>query len=208
MTPRVPPRVATWLLTRLRGDESEDSLLGDLIEEFHSGRSVAWYWKQTLVMIALSLVVDFRTHTLLAIRAAVFSAALLWLFGVFQRPFVSVVFQWLLNAGWTSPPHPVPDPFHALVWCLTGISGGWIVGRTHKSIWGLAVLLAAAVQVLYNARWTWELTVMSIGSPLYRPYLAGLLAMQLILVLGLLAGGLLSATGARSKESRSLAVRP
>jgi hypothetical protein len=49
---------------------------------------------------------------------------------------------------------------------------------------------------------------MSIGSPLYRPYLAAMLTFQFILVLGLLAGGLLSATGARGKESRSLAVRP
>ena len=50
MTPRKPPALATWLLTRAaRGN---DALIGDLLEEFRSGRSRPWYWSQTLRALA------------------------------------------------------------------------------------------------------------------------------------------------------------
>ena len=40
-----PPRVATWLLERLAPRLKRESLLGDLIERYHHGRSAAWYWR-------------------------------------------------------------------------------------------------------------------------------------------------------------------
>lgn len=48
-----PPRIATWALHHLAG-EGNDALAGDLLEEFRSGRSAEWYWRQVLACIAIS----------------------------------------------------------------------------------------------------------------------------------------------------------
>jgi signal peptidase I len=52
MTAVTPPRLATWLLQRCAGGYRCESLAGDLIEEYHAGRSSAWYWRQVLLAIA------------------------------------------------------------------------------------------------------------------------------------------------------------
>ena len=48
---RRPPALATWLLDRLGYAAENPALAGDLLEEFHNGRSPAWYWRQTLTVI-------------------------------------------------------------------------------------------------------------------------------------------------------------
>lgn len=56
------PAVATALLSRLGpGDES---LLGDLAEEYQSGRSRAWYWRQVLSAVALTSMREVGAHPL------------------------------------------------------------------------------------------------------------------------------------------------
>jgi hypothetical protein len=53
MTPRIPPRMATWLLKHLGPDYRNESLAGDLFEEFQQGRTRAWYWRQTAAAILI-----------------------------------------------------------------------------------------------------------------------------------------------------------
>jgi signal peptidase I len=43
-----PPRLAVWLLQHGGSRYRRESLAGDLIEEFRSGRSDAWFWRQVL----------------------------------------------------------------------------------------------------------------------------------------------------------------
>ena len=47
--------LATWMLEHLTFGSRNESLSGDLLEEFQSGRSVGWYWRQALSAIAVSL---------------------------------------------------------------------------------------------------------------------------------------------------------
>jgi hypothetical protein len=49
-----PPRAAVWMLRHLTPGERNDALAGDLLEEFRSGRSAAWYWRQVLACVAIS----------------------------------------------------------------------------------------------------------------------------------------------------------
>jgi len=49
---RRPPVMADWLLERLGYTRQNEPLAGDLLEEFRSGRSAGWYWRQTLGVIA------------------------------------------------------------------------------------------------------------------------------------------------------------
>jgi len=79
--PRIPPKVATWLLTRLSTARRSESLIGDLHEQFTTGgRSQAWYWRQVVIALALSALQTIRTHALsfMTAIAAGWLAMLAW----------------------------------------------------------------------------------------------------------------------------------
>jgi uncharacterized protein involved in exopolysaccharide biosynthesis len=46
-----PPRVADWLLQRLTSGPRQQSIIGDLHEQYGRGRSFIWYWRQTITTI-------------------------------------------------------------------------------------------------------------------------------------------------------------
>jgi hypothetical protein len=54
MRKRSPPAVATWLLAHFASDYQRDSLAGDLIEQYHLGRSRCWYWKQVVAALVVA----------------------------------------------------------------------------------------------------------------------------------------------------------
>jgi hypothetical protein len=56
--------LATWMLEHLTFGSRKESLSGDLLEELQSGRSVGWYWRQTLSAIAVSLSSKSRAYVL------------------------------------------------------------------------------------------------------------------------------------------------
>jgi hypothetical protein len=56
MKGRNPPALAVWLLNRLGISAGNEPLAGDLLEEYRSGRTAAWYWRQTLMAILTALV--------------------------------------------------------------------------------------------------------------------------------------------------------
>jgi hypothetical protein len=57
---RVPPRIATSLLERLGPGYRNESLAGDLFEEYQQGRTRAWYWRQTLVAVCIGRAASLR----------------------------------------------------------------------------------------------------------------------------------------------------
>ncbi|HEV7443271.1 MAG TPA: hypothetical protein VGO18_11795 [Steroidobacteraceae bacterium] len=60
MTPRVPPRIATWLLEHLGPGYLNESLVGDLFEEYQRDRTRAWYWRQAFVSIVIGRSISLR----------------------------------------------------------------------------------------------------------------------------------------------------
>ena len=95
MNPRTPPRLATWLLEKLGFSRRSPALIGDLVEELHSGRSRAWYWRQTAIVIAKGFRRQAFSATLLSV-AAVFFAVLALIDYIFWRTHLEHDTTWVV----------------------------------------------------------------------------------------------------------------
>jgi hypothetical protein len=95
-----PPAGATGLL--LRFGPQDDALVGDLVEEYRSGRSRAWYWRQVLAAVALGAGRQVRAEPVRALRTLVTGwATLLVLFVAFGDMTAEGVAGWVWN--WDRP---------------------------------------------------------------------------------------------------------
>ena len=71
MKPTHPPSLPTKLLELLVPQQTSEPLLGDLIEQYESGRSRRWYWRQVILALVISAGREARTRKLQAIRAVI-----------------------------------------------------------------------------------------------------------------------------------------
>ena len=103
------PAIATWLLKLFCSSAEDDSLIGDLLEQYQQGRGRSWYWRQVIAILFLRLYRKGRQLSLsgaaartrqvftLLIVIAAFSAVLLsdvwviFLFGVFGGIIVGIL---------------------------------------------------------------------------------------------------------------------
>jgi hypothetical protein len=81
MTPKPAPRAATWFLKRFSSYTEDESVLGDLSEQYQRGRGSIWYWRQVLSIVYMGLFREFRSDKRRFIGAFV-SAWCVW--GVLQ----------------------------------------------------------------------------------------------------------------------------
>jgi len=72
MNHRKPPLLARWMLEHLALGSNSDALTGDILEEFLSGRSCFWYWREVLFAIAVGFLREVRR------RRSILGFALLW----------------------------------------------------------------------------------------------------------------------------------
>lgn len=83
MTHTEPPLIARWILERLVPSDRDDALAGDLHEEFCSGRSAGWYWRQVLSALAIRSLREIRVRYPALLFAAVWSMfAPVWLLSI------------------------------------------------------------------------------------------------------------------------------
>lgn len=73
MKQRKPPAFARWMLHQLMPGEADEALTGDLLEDFHSGRSVAWYWRQAVSAIFIRWAVELRVRRTMLLFAALWA---------------------------------------------------------------------------------------------------------------------------------------
>ena len=152
-----PPRVSTWLLERLAPRYRRESLLGDLREQIHRGRSVWWYRRQVVGTIRSGLAADLTAHKLLAVRALAIGWSVIYLVFQFIWPLIEqtrrmLFYQW----GWA--PWGESEvlrqlwvyfglPFVLLV-CLILMAIGWMVTSLHRRHLPAIVLLFSATLLI------------------------------------------------------------
>lgn len=56
MSPNLSTTIAIWVLEHTVSSPSRSALAGDLLEQFHGGRSHAWIWRQVLSVLAIKAV--------------------------------------------------------------------------------------------------------------------------------------------------------
>ena len=123
-----PPAVATWLLEHIRFSNTDESLAGDLLEEFTQGRSSAWYWRQVLMAIVVGFAKEVRIHWILAIRATIIGLAVSTGASMLIHSFIVTLRKdGIIELD--SIPRFVP---WALSSFLSGIVSGWLVAFLHR----------------------------------------------------------------------------
>jgi hypothetical protein len=151
---RQPPARATSLLLRL--GPQDESFIGDLLEEYRSGRSRAWYWRQVLSAVLLSSARHVGAHpgrALLAVATG-WTTLLLIFFALGDRT-AEALASWLWH--WdrqTAYGTQVWWPFHltALLVSYTGFAlSALAVVRLHRRHAGPMLAAYAASVVLMLA---------------------------------------------------------
>jgi hypothetical protein len=174
-----PPSVATWLLVHFTCGRRNDSLIGDILEEYQFDPSRAWFWRQAVGAILASFGTEIRANGLLAVRAVTIGWVTLYL-GRF------------LLGSWpdmlSSPfDRRVPEAFDPLghngfIWWIFWIpvtaTSGWIVGRFHRGHRAMVLIFSGSV-LFWDLRmlpWICALSIDVFSNSRYLPYLISNLA--------------------------------
>lgn len=186
------PSVATWLLEHLTCGRRNDSLIGDILEEYRCDHSRAWFWRQAVGAIIVSFGTEIRANGLLALRAVTIGWVTLYLG------------RFLLNsAHMLSSPFDrrVPEAFDPLghngfIWWIFWIPvtamSGWIVGRFHRAHRAMVLIFSASV-LFWDLRmlpWICTLCIDVFSNSRYLPYLISNLAGFTLPPASILAAGL------------------
>jgi hypothetical protein len=199
------PTLATRFLNHFGSGPTNDTLIGDLLEEYVSGRSRAWYWRQVLMAILVGSYRDIRVQKLLAFRAVFTGWVLLLVFFRFVFFPLTDFGEWMFVRGIADirgwwPKGPIPYVAFASVFCACT---GWIVARFHRR----SMLLMFVVSVtLWN--WGWLPVVVSrlVLSPqnpskwYFYTFLVQSTIALIVMPISLLLGGLLAPTRGTSQS--------
>jgi len=144
-----PPKLATTLLRGLTNPD--EAVLGDLVENFRSGHSRRWYWRQVIDLIGQALIRDVRDSWPLVVGVimcgvflTIFAPLITAAIQTFDQQLFLRGFRWFYANGYRLPSTVLNHPWSisAAVYALIG----WIVGRLagHRHA---AVVLAFAATV-------------------------------------------------------------
>ena len=211
MTPRNPPAIATWILEHAIVGPSGHALAGDLIECHAQGRGRRWYWSQVLSAVAVNVLQQIRTHTLLTLRAfgmtwigyRLWAALVLAMTNLVVPPMIQF-WGYVTTEPWVLAFRYVM----VLVGCFGCVAVGWTVGRLHRRahLGGVLAFVATALLLSWSV-WT-RLGYAALNRPALLP-VSLLGSMRAVLwTASLLAGALLSvetlssATGTAMREAQ------
>src|SRR5262245_10007576 len=151
-----PLWLSTWLLDRLAPRNRRESMVGDLHEQVHRGRSAWWYRRQVVGTIVAGLTADVAAHKLLALRALAIGWSAMYLTIQFAWPLIeqgrrALFRQWgpalwgeseIVRQLWVY--YGIP---FVLLTCLIFMAIGWMVASLHRRLPGIVILFAATLLI-------------------------------------------------------------
>ena len=130
--------LAEFVLKRFGVPRGNESLMGDIEEDYASGKSLLWLWRETTSAVVITAVRDIRKHRLLALRAIAAGWLLLW--GGNMAASHLLVSPGVMYRGAFSRVSLLVL-FELVVW-PTFV--GWAVGRMHRDQQASMVVVYAA----------------------------------------------------------------
>jgi hypothetical protein len=214
MRPSHPPIMATWLLEHLLSDSVNESLIGDLIEEYGRGRSRFWYWKQTVAAVVVSSRDEVHAHALVAIKALITGWAAQFLFEFIAWGLLTRLHLWLplhqkllLTFGYGV----AASLSWLIVWTPIWISAGWFVGSHYRSHLASMVLLFSISVFLWKLLgFPWAIHLLSdpARDPRYFPQLFVELMNLILPSIYIVLGGLLAGISKRDYSAHGAQITP
>jgi hypothetical protein len=143
-----PPALAMAILTQL--GPREEPIVGDLIEEYTTGRSRLWFWRQAIAAIAAGTIRGIRGQPLRAVGAVALGWTVLGLVFLLLGDLVAdglagLVWDWNRQAaygGGTWWPFQISATFVS----YAGFAlSGWLVARVHRRDPTMLVAYVASV---------------------------------------------------------------
>jgi hypothetical protein len=191
MTLRTPPPVARSLMERLGPADRRESLIGDLTEQYQRGRSSFWFWRQSLMAIAIGAVRDLRRDPDHVVHALLTGLGALLLYWQVSGP-LTMALGYLArqNHWWRDTFWPVQEAIFFPFGFLGGIFAGWLVARFHRPQLAAALLALIAAWVALDLPSLFRLAPDAWGYPNYRYQLVMNLGRLLCMVLGTFVGGM------------------
>jgi hypothetical protein len=139
-----PPRIATWMLKHFGSGPDNDTLLGDLAEQYRRNGSAMWYWRQALKAMPVSFFKEIRRHKWIAARALLTGWAT-WMIFVTMIP-LHVPLAFFFSHRYFGE-LVVND---AALPLLVGMLCGWRVSLLHRNQPTAVVLLFATSFIFLN----------------------------------------------------------
>jgi hypothetical protein len=198
------------MLKHFGAGDDNDSVLGDLSEQYLQKNSAMWYWRQAMGGIAVSFLREIRGHKWIAARALLTGWAIWILCSKSIFPLASPFFfgawgVWLnpvLGGGilarpldkWAEFRHVYPFVFAVAFPLIIGAISGWLVARFHRDQRIAVILLFAASILLMNLLLFGQLFLF-FRSPETYAFVAAHAANVAASVIGILLGGGLLRSG-------------
>jgi len=147
---RKPPNVASGLL-RYFGQVDEGAV-GDLLEEFESGKSRAWYWRQTAGVMCAAVVREIRVHPIALVVCVLIGSFVSWEVAptvvrfTIDAAFRSYTRRYFADGG-VPPPlfWPVNGIFNFAINLCANALGGFAAVRCYRGYRPLMALSFATV---------------------------------------------------------------
>jgi hypothetical protein len=95
-----PPPIATWILEHLTFGGRNDSLAGDLLEEFRRGRPASWYWRQVWIATARGIIKELSNRWLVMVFAALWTVPQAAFVVYFARPALETILPFTARIEW------------------------------------------------------------------------------------------------------------
>jgi hypothetical protein len=138
------PTLAAAVLRRLEPNNTNEALIGDLIEEYQHRHSPWWLWRQVLSAVTIGCYQEVRDHKWLTARA-ILTAIVCWSgLGPLYRLAVGQYYNYLVMTwpvmGWAL--------FLLVAVAAPGVAIGWVVGRCYRQHQAAMVMAVALLPIV------------------------------------------------------------